>query len=105
MKKILLIIFFFNFNSYALSSVKENIINNLKNTNNFSFNFEQNINGTVEKGYCMIEYPNKRIKENFLQIDLKNNEYIIFPSTLKYFFTRNTSNKTNTYLTIAYNIA
>jgi len=52
----------------------------------------------------IIQYPNKRLKENFFQIDLKNNEYIIFPSTLKYFFTRNTFNKTNTYLTIAYNI-
>ena len=50
----------------------------------------------------VIEYPNKRLKENFFQVELKNNEYIIFPSILKYFFTRNTSNKTNTYLTIAY---
>ena len=52
----------------------------------------------------IIEYPNKRLKENFFQVELKNNEYIIFPSTLKYFFTRNTSNKTNTYLTIGYKI-
>ena len=44
----------------------------------------------------------KLLKENFFQVELKNNEYIIFPSILKYFFTRNTSNKTNTYLTIAY---
>ncbi len=62
MKKILLIIFFINLNSYALGSVKENVINNLKSTNNLSFNFEQNINGKVEKGYCIIEYP----KKNFL---------------------------------------
>ena len=64
MKKILLIIFFINLNSYALSSVKENIINNLKNTNNFSFNFEQNINGKIEKGYCIIKYPKKQIANN-----------------------------------------
>ena len=73
MKKILLIIFFINFNSYALSSVKENIINNLKNTNNFSFNFEQNINGKVEKGYCIIEYP----KKIFCKYNIKNNKILV----------------------------
>ena len=59
MKKILLIFLFINFNSYALSSVKENIIKSLKITNNLSFNFEQNINGKIEKGNCIIEYPKK----------------------------------------------
>ena len=44
------------------------------------------------------------LKENFLPIELKNNEYIIFPSTLKYFFTQNNSNQINNFLTIAYNI-
>ena len=73
MKKILLIIFFINFNSHALSSVKENIINNLKNTNNFSFNFEQNINGKVEKGYCIIEYP----KKIFCKYDNANNKVLV----------------------------
>ena len=73
MKKILLIIFFINLNSYALSSVKENIINNLKNTNNFSFNFEQNINGKVEKGYCIIEYP----KKIFCKYDKANNKVLV----------------------------
>ena len=73
MKKILLIIFFINFNSYALSSVKENIIDNLKNTNNFSFNFEQNINGKVEKGYCTIEYP----KKIFCEYARSNNKILV----------------------------
>tara|TARA_Y100000992_G_scaffold285695_1_gene236911 strand:+ start:28 stop:579 length:552 start_codon:yes stop_codon:yes gene_type:complete len=59
MKKILLIFFLVNFNSDALSSIKENIINNLLNTKNLSFNFEQNINGKVETGNCVIEYPKK----------------------------------------------
>ena len=73
MKKILLIIFFINFNSYALSSVKENIINNLKITDNFSFNFEQNINGKVEKGYCIIEYPKKIL----CKYDKANNKVLV----------------------------
>ena len=51
------IIFFFNINSNANN--KENIINNLKNTKNFNFDFEQNINKKVEKGNCIIEYPKK----------------------------------------------
>ena len=51
------IIFFLNVNSNANN--KENIINNLKNTKNFNFDFEQNINKKIEKGNCIIEYPKK----------------------------------------------
>ena len=59
MKKILLIFIIINFNNIAQSSIKENIINSLINTDNFSFNFEQNINGKIETGNCIIEYPKK----------------------------------------------
>ena len=59
MKKILLIFFIINFNNFSFGSVKENIINNLQNTDNLSFDFEQNINGKIEKGNCIIEYPKK----------------------------------------------
>ena len=59
MKKILFILLFINFYNVVLGSVKENIINNLINTQNFSFNFEQNINGKIETGKCIIEYPKK----------------------------------------------
>ena len=51
------IILFFNINSNANN--KDNIINNLKNTKNFNFDFEQNINDKIEKGNCIIEYPKK----------------------------------------------
>ena len=51
------IIFFFSTNLNADN--KENIINNLKNTQNFNFDFEQNINKKIEKGNCIIEYPKK----------------------------------------------
>ena len=40
-------------------STKENIINNLNHLQNLSFNFEQNINGKIETGECVIEYPKK----------------------------------------------
>ena len=59
MRKILLIFFIINFNNFSFGSIKENIINNLQNTNNISFDFEQNINGKIEKGNCIIEYPKK----------------------------------------------
>ena len=61
MKKILLIFFIINFNNIASSSIKEDIINNLINVKNLSFNFEQNINGKVETGNCIIEYPKKNL--------------------------------------------
>ena len=45
--------------NFAHASPKENIIKNLKNINNLSFDFEQNVNGKIENGNCIIEYPKK----------------------------------------------
>ena len=73
MKKILLIFFIINFNNISFGSIKENIINNLQNTNNLSFNFEQNINGKIEKGNCVIEYP----KKIFCNYDNANNKTLV----------------------------
>lgn len=97
-----------NFNFGNIFNEKESsITKNLVNEHNLSSSPDYTcIYGIEVEKYSqqlIIEYPNKRLKENFSQVELKNNEYIIFPSILKYFFTQNTSNKTNTYLTIAYN--
>ncbi len=59
MKNILSFFFIFFFSTFAFSSTKDNIIQNLNNTYNLSFNFEQNINGKIETGKCIIEYPKK----------------------------------------------
>ena len=59
MKKYLSILFLILFINEASSEIKENIIQNLKNTNNISFKFEQNINGKIENGICTIKYPKK----------------------------------------------
>jgi outer membrane lipoprotein-sorting protein len=59
MKKILLIFFIINLNNFSFGSIKENIISNLQNIDNLSFDFEQNIKGKIEKGNCIIEYPKK----------------------------------------------
>ena len=73
MKKILFLFLLINFNNIALSSIKENVINNLINTDNLSFKFEQNINGKVETGNCIIEYP----KKIFCKYEKSNNKIIV----------------------------
>ena len=45
--------------SHAHAKNKDKIIQNLQNTENLSFKFEQNINGKIENGSCIIEYPKK----------------------------------------------
>ena len=72
MKKYLLIFLFF-FYSTSFASVKENIINNLNDIKNLSFNFEQNINGKIEKGYCSLKYQ----KKIFCKYNLANNKIIV----------------------------
>ena len=56
----LFLIFFFTFLiSNSKADNRNKIIENLNNTLNFNFEFEQNINGKVESGNCIIEYPKK----------------------------------------------
>ena len=72
MKKYLLIFLFF-FYSTSFASIKENIIKNLDEINNLSFNFEQNINGIIEKGFCSLKYQ----KKIFCKYDLANNKIMV----------------------------
>ena len=72
-------IFFFTFLTIqyipneATASIKEDIIDNLKNTKNISFTFEQNINGEIETGNCVLEYP----KKIFCKYASKNNKILV----------------------------
>ena len=59
MIKYLLIFFFFILFSNTYADNKEKIIQKLQNTKNLVFEFEQNINGKIEKGNCTIQYPKK----------------------------------------------
>ena len=43
--------------SNVQASNKDKILENLQNTKNLNFDFEQNINGKVEVGNCTIQYP------------------------------------------------
>ena len=59
MRLIFQIIFLIVFSTIALASTKKNIIQNLKEIQNVTFDFEQNINGKLENGQCTIQYPKK----------------------------------------------
>ena len=59
MKKLSIILIFFSIISNVSASIKENIIKKLTDIENISFDFEQNINGKIENGSCIIEYPKK----------------------------------------------
>ena len=59
MKKIFFIIFFLILTKNSFASIKENIITKLTEVENISFEFEQNINGKIETGNCVIQYPRK----------------------------------------------
>ena len=74
------------FNSNA--EIKERIIQNLKDTNNLDFNFEQNINGEIENGNCTIEYPKKIFcvyaKSNN-KILVSNGKSLVIKTTTSYY--------------------
>ena len=73
MKKVLIFFLIINFNSFAQGFVNEKIVSNLRNINNLSFEFEQNINGKIENGNCIIEYP----KKIFCNYDNLNNKILV----------------------------
>ena len=73
MKKNIFTFFLIILTTNAFSSPKENIIFNLKNINNINFEFEQNINGKIEKGNCTIQYP----KKIFCEYDLRNQKILV----------------------------
>ena len=73
MLKKILIIFLLFFFSKTNASFKEQIINDLKNLDNLTFEFEQRINEKEEKGNCTIEYP----KKIFCEYYKSNNKMLI----------------------------
>ena len=73
MLRFILVIFFFilAFNSNA--EIKDKIIENLINTENLDFKFEQNVNGKIENGNCTIKYP----KKIFCEYARSNNKILV----------------------------
>ena len=73
MKKNFLILFLTLFLTDALASDKKKIIQNLNDIKNLTFEFEQNINGKLESGNCIIEYP----KKIFCKYNLGNKKILV----------------------------
>ena len=73
MLKYYLIFFLLILTSYSNADIKDKIIQNLENTNNLDFKFEQNINGKIENGNCTIEYP----KKIFCEYARSNNKILV----------------------------
>ena len=73
MLKYLVTFFFLFLITNSSANNKEKIIENLKNTRNLDFNFEQNINGKIENGNCTIEYP----KKIFCEYARSNNKILV----------------------------
>ena len=73
MLRYIVIFFFLILLTNSKAENKEKIIENLINTRNLNFNFEQNINGKIENGNCIIEYP----KKIFCEYARSNNKILV----------------------------
>ena len=73
MKKLLFVIIYLSVISDLSASIKENIIQKFSDIKNVSFDFEQNINGKIEKGNCVIEYP----KKIYCRYNLSNQKVLV----------------------------
>ena len=73
MKIFYLFIFILFFLTDLNASTKNELITNLKNINNLTFDFEQNVNGKIENGNCILEYP----KKIFCKYNLKNEKILV----------------------------
>ena len=73
MIKIFVILFFFLSIAQTSASTKNKIIQNLKDTNNLTFNFEQNVNGKTQNGNCILSFPQKI----FCKYNLENNKILV----------------------------
>ena len=85
-KYFFIFIFLISFtNSHAEN--KDKIIEKLQNTKNLFFEFEQNINGKIENGNCIIQYPKKiyckYLKKN--KILVSNSKSLVIKTTSSYY--------------------
>ena len=73
MRKLILIILLSIIVTKSFSSEKDEVKRNLNQIDNLSFDFEQNINGKIEKGNCTIQYP----KKIYCEYDLSNKKILV----------------------------
>tara|TARA_Y100000992_G_scaffold140856_1_gene93444 strand:+ start:109 stop:651 length:543 start_codon:yes stop_codon:yes gene_type:complete len=86
MIKYLLLFFFIILITNTNANNKDKIIENLENTENLNFKFEQNINGKIENGICTIEYP-KKIHCEYLKnkMMVSNGKSLVIKTKLGYY--------------------
>ena len=73
MLRYFLIFFLLIYTSISNAEIKDKIIQNLKDTKNLDFKFEQNVNGKIENGNCTIEYQ----KKIFCEYARSNNKILV----------------------------
>ena len=73
MLRYFLIFFLFVSTSISNAEIKDKIVQNLKDTQNLDFKFEQNVNGKIENGNCTIEYE----KKIFCEYARSNNKILV----------------------------
>ena len=74
--------------SHAHAKNKDRIIENLQNTKNLNFKFEQNINGKIENGSCIIEYPKKifcKYLKNNNKVLVSNGKSLVIKTTSSFY--------------------
>ena len=87
MLRIVFLIFLISLSNEVSANNKDQIINKLKDTLNLNFDFEQNINGKIEFGSCIIQYPKKMFcaynKKN--KVIVSNGKSLVIKSTSSYY--------------------
>ena len=88
MFKYFFFLFFFIFITNTNANNKTQIIENLEKTKNLSFKFEQNINGKIENGSCIIEYPKKifcKYLKNNDKLLVSNGKSLVIKTTTSFY--------------------
>jgi len=88
MSKYFFFLFFFILITNTNANNRTQIIENLEKTKNLSFKFEQNINGKIENGNCIIEYPKKifcKYLQNNDKVLVSNGKSLVIKTTTSFY--------------------
>ena len=86
------------------SSLTKNTVNKMDLTNSPDYTFIYGVDVSKNSQDLVILYDDKRAKNLCNIRNLNNNEFIMFPSCLDYYFSPNESDNINTYLTTTYHL-
>jgi len=83
-------------------SVTRHHVEPLHLNNSSDYTFLYGVDIAKDSCELVIEYDDNRRKNKTWHIPLENNKFILFPSTQRYFISKNTSKQMNVFLTITY---